>query len=129
MVAGGKRTVTSNSFNMAAMVTDGANTLSLTYDGEHARVKQVTTGGGAGTTYYLNDTITGAMEEKTVAGGTTTWHDYILADGRMVAERFCTGATAPCTRKRLQSAVSVPIAWVTLIAWRTRRKAFGSLIA
>ncbi|MBS1982826.1 MAG: hypothetical protein JST16_01535, partial [Bdellovibrionales bacterium] len=48
------------------------------------------------TTYYLNDPISGTMSEKTVSGSTVTWHDYLVADGRMVGERFCTGA-APCS--------------------------------
>ena len=55
----------------------------------------VTTGQNAGTTYYLNDASSGAMEEKSIAAGVTTWRDHILVEGRMVAERFCTGA-APC---------------------------------
>ncbi|HEX5324012.1 MAG TPA: RHS repeat-associated core domain-containing protein [Capsulimonadaceae bacterium] len=90
------RSATWTSFNMAASVTEGTNTAALTYDSEHARVKQVTTGTAAGTTYYLNDPVTGTLEEELLSGSTTTWHDYIMADGRMVAERFCTGA-APCT--------------------------------
>ncbi|HEY4971203.1 MAG TPA: RHS repeat-associated core domain-containing protein, partial [Steroidobacteraceae bacterium] len=38
----------------------------------------------------------GARSEKFVAGGTTTWHDYVAAGGGLVAERSCTGAT-PCS--------------------------------
>ncbi len=97
MIAGGGRTITSTSFNMAAAVTDGANALALTYDGKHGRIKQVTTGAGAGTTYYLDDPFFGEKEEVFVAGGTTNWRDYLIDDGHMVGERFCTGATSPCT--------------------------------
>ena len=36
------------------------------------------------------------MSEKVLSGSTTTWHDFIKVDGRLVAERFCAGAS-PCT--------------------------------
>jgi RHS repeat-associated protein len=95
MTSGAGRTVTPTSFNMAAAIVDGSNTGALAYDADHARYRMVTTGQNAGTTYYLNDSSSGAMEEKSIVAGVTTWHDYILVEGRMVAERFCTGA-APC---------------------------------
>jgi RHS repeat-associated protein len=95
MTAGAGRTVTATSFDMAARITDGANTAAFGYDPEHARYKMVTGGANGGTTYYLNDTSSGAMEEKSIVAGVTTWRDYIMVEGRMVAERFCTGA-APC---------------------------------
>lgn len=96
MLSGAGRTITPTSFNMASSIVDGANSDALTYDSEHARVKQVATGATAETTYYLNDPISGSMEEMLNSGGTLTWHDFILADGKLVAERFCTG-TSPCT--------------------------------
>jgi RHS repeat-associated protein len=96
MVSGGGRTVTSTSFNMASLITDGTNSAALTYDSEHARIKQVATGANAGTTAYLNDPSSGAMEEKFIAGSVITWRDYIIADGKMVGQRSCVGA-APCT--------------------------------
>jgi RHS repeat-associated protein len=95
MTSGAGRTVTATSFNMAASILDGSNTAALAYDADHARYRMVTAGPNAGTTYYLNDPSSGAMEEKSVVGGVTTWHDYIQVEGRMAAERFCTGA-APC---------------------------------
>jgi RHS repeat-associated protein len=88
MVAGAGRTVTSTSFNMAALITDGANSVALTYDSEHKRIKQVAAGTGSPiTTLYLNDPVSGAMEEKV---GSTTTNDYIMADGHMIAERIST---------------------------------------
>jgi hypothetical protein len=87
MVAGAGRTVTSTSFNMASLVTDGSNSAALSYDTEHARYKQVATGANAGTTYYLNDPVSGVMEESfTDPSSVQTWRDYIMADGHMVAE-------------------------------------------
>ena len=63
--------------------------MSLTYDSEHTRIQMTAP---SGTTTYLNDPISGAMEEKLAAGSTATWHDYIQADGHIVAEKF-SGAT------------------------------------
>jgi len=97
MTAGAGRTVTYTAFNMADTITQGTTTDAFTYDDAHSRVTQVlTVGGTATTTTYLNDPISGAMGEKVVTGGTTTWHDFIQAGGALVAERFCTGA-APCS--------------------------------
>ena len=89
MTSGAARTITSTSFNMAAAVTDGAASLSLTYDPEHGRIQQTV---GAVTTTYLNDSVTGSMTER-VGGATITWRTYIMADGKLVAERFVTGPT------------------------------------
>ncbi|MEI9988950.1 MAG: RHS repeat-associated core domain-containing protein [Rhizomicrobium sp.] len=48
------------------------------------------------TTTYLNDPASGAMSEQLVAGGTTTWHDYLKVGGAILGERFYTvgGATS-----------------------------------
>ena len=89
MIAGGGRTVTYTAFNMASSIMQGTTTVSLTYDSEHTRIQMTAP---SGTTTYLNDPVTGAMEEKLVAGSTATWHDYIQADGHIVAEKF-SGAT------------------------------------
>src|SRR6185312_13686737 len=40
--------------------------------------------------------IAGAMSEKVVSGSVTSWNDYIRADGNLVGERSCSGAS-PCT--------------------------------
>ena len=89
------RTASWTSFNMAATITEGSNSATLTYDSEHTRIKQVTTGTGAGTTYYLNDPISGAMEETFNTGSGITWRDYIMADGHMVALRSQPPSTVP----------------------------------
>lgn len=93
MTSGAGRSVTPTSFNMAAAVSDGANAVSLTYDSEHKRIVQVATGANAGTTLYLNDPTSGAMEEKFTTAIASTWRDYVMADGRMVALRMSSGAT------------------------------------
>jgi RHS repeat-associated protein len=101
MTAGAGRTVTHTAFNMAASIIQGATADCLAYDSNHARIKmevRASTCGGtlSATVYYLNDPVSGAMSEKLVAGGTTTWRDHIRAGGGIVAERSCTGAT-PCS--------------------------------
>jgi len=89
MLSGAGRTVTPTAFNMAASIVDGTTTIGLTYDDGHSRIKQTSP---SGTTYYLNDPASGDMSE--LFG--TSWHDFLIADGQKVGERFCTGA-APCT--------------------------------
>lgn len=90
MSSGAGRTITPTAFNMAASIVQGSTTVSFTYDSQHARVKMVAP---SGTTYYLNDPATGTMSEKLVSGSNTTWHDYMAADGHIVAEKF-SGATS-----------------------------------
>jgi RHS repeat-associated protein len=100
MTSGDNRTMTYAAFNMAASVADGGTTLCFTYDSEHKRTIQVQTtatcgapGSGASTTSYWNDPVTGAASEEYVSGTTTTWRDYITADGNIVVERFNTAGT------------------------------------
>jgi RHS repeat-associated protein len=80
---------------MTHTIGDGATSLTLTYDSEHARITQLLTAASTTTTTnYLNDPISGAMGEKVVSGSTSTWNDYLLVDGRPVGERTSTaGAT------------------------------------
>jgi RHS repeat-associated protein len=76
------------SFNMTHTISDGATSLTLTYDSEHARITQLlTTASTTVTTNYLNDPISGAIAEKVVSGATATWNDYLMADGKLVGER------------------------------------------
>ena len=97
MTAGAGRSVTYTAFNMADAITQGTTSANLDYDEAHQRIRQtLTQGSTVTTTTYLNDPASGAMSEKAVTGSTTTWHDYLQADGHFVAERFCTGA-APCS--------------------------------
>ena len=101
LTAGAGRTVTPTSFNMVASVVQGTTALCFTYGDGHDRVEMDTrtsscTGTLSNTTTYLNDPVSGAMSEKVVSGTTTTWHDYILVGGAIVAERNATTTyTAP----------------------------------
>jgi len=95
MASGGGRSVSVTSFNMAASIVDGANSAALTYDTEHQRITQVTTGANAGTTTYLNDPVSGAMSETFDNGASIVSRDYIMADGHMVALRSFTPSTTP----------------------------------
>ena len=57
----------------------------MAYDSEHQRVSM--TGAGS-TTLYWNDPISGVKSEfATLPTGATQWRDYLMADGRMVAQR------------------------------------------
>jgi RHS repeat-associated protein len=96
MTSGAGRTITPTTFNMAASMTSGANTVWFGYDPDHARYKMVSSGLNAGTTYYMNDAASGAMEEREVVAGVTTWRDYIMADGKLIAQRQCVGPP-PCS--------------------------------
>jgi len=85
------------SFNMAKVVTEGTTSVAFVYDSEHGRVTQTVTSGSTTTvTTYLNDVIAGAMSEKLVTAGTTTWNDYVRVDGVLIGERSYIGA-APCS--------------------------------
>ncbi len=86
------------SFNMAHTITEGATSLTLTYDSEHARVTQaLTTASTTTTTNYLNDPVSGAMAEKVTTGSTNTWNDYLMVDGRLIGERTCSAAAPTCS--------------------------------
>jgi RHS repeat-associated protein len=82
---------------MTHTIGDGATSLTLTYDSEHARITQaLTTASTNVTTNYLNDPVSGAIAEKVVSGSTNTWNDYLMADGKLVGERICTAPTPSC---------------------------------
>jgi RHS repeat-associated protein len=85
------------SFNMTHTIGDGATSLTLTYDSEHARITQLlTTASTNFTTNYLNDPISGAIAEKVVSGSTNTWNDYLMVDGKLVGERICSSPAPSC---------------------------------
>ncbi|MDR3527908.1 MAG: RHS repeat-associated core domain-containing protein [Rhizomicrobium sp.] len=87
MTAGGGRSITYTSFNMVSTIATGTTSVSLGYDSDHSRVSQtLTINGGAATTTYVNDPITGAMSERAASSGTVVWRDYIQVGGRIVAE-------------------------------------------
>jgi RHS repeat-associated protein len=91
MLTGRGRTVTWTSFDMVSQITQGTNSVSFTYDSDHARLKQLSSDGS--TKYYLNDSISGIMAEKIVgASQSVTWNNYIMLGGEMVALKV-TGAT------------------------------------
>lgn len=83
------RQVALTAFNMAASITVGSDSLSLTYDDQHQRIQQVTTVAGTTTnTIYLNDAASGAISERVTTGTTTpVWTDYLTLDGKIVAQR------------------------------------------
>ncbi|WP_189052645.1 FG-GAP-like repeat-containing protein, partial [Aliidongia dinghuensis] len=58
---GTERSYTWTSFNMPASVTEGGKTITFTYDANHARLTQTAP---EGTTTYLRDPVTGALEER-----------------------------------------------------------------
>jgi RHS repeat-associated protein len=96
MTGGAGRTMTYTSFNMAASIAQGTNSLALAYGASHDRYKMCvpdcTT--PTATTDYLYDGATGGMSEKVVAGAGTTWRDYIIAPGvGLVAVRVKSGST------------------------------------
>ncbi len=92
---GANRTASFTSFNMAASMTNGSTSVALGYSAWHGRYKMCAPDCTAPstTTYYLPDPATGAYSEKVVSGATTTWRDYIVADGQIVALRSKTGAS------------------------------------
>jgi RHS repeat-associated protein len=82
-------------FNKLQQITLAVGLARFTYDSEHSRITQhVETGTTTSDTTYLNDPATGAMSEKTSFGAITTWNDYLIADGRLVAERSQTSSTS-----------------------------------
>jgi len=86
------------SFNMTHTISDGATSATLTYDSEHQRIIQALTfASTTTTTTYLNDAVSGGMEDRVASGGTTTWNDYLMADGRLIGERTCSATTPTCS--------------------------------
>ena len=76
------RSINMTSFNMAASIDQGSNSLSLTYDDQHQRLQQVNTVSGTSTTttVYLNDAASGAMSQRVTVSGTTptVWNSFHL---------------------------------------------------
>jgi RHS repeat-associated protein len=78
------------SITTSASITQRAvGSVGFAYGDEHQRYKMCSLDctNPASTTYYLYDPVTGGMSEKVVAGANTTWNDYIVADGQIVAVR------------------------------------------
>lgn len=83
VLSGAGRTLTWTSFNMPKTIVKGTTTLTFSYDGDHARIKQVAP---SGTTYYAD----AGSYEKT---GTTHRH-YLKVEGESVGELTISGATS-----------------------------------
>jgi RHS repeat-associated protein len=87
--ASAAKTVAWTSFNMVSTVQQGTTNVSLLYDEGHARLQQTAP---EGTTQYLNDPANGVMTERFApSGGGLYWKSYVLADGKIVAERSVKG--------------------------------------
>jgi RHS repeat-associated protein len=86
VTAGAGRTVSYFSFNMASVIQQGSVSTTLHYDTEHQRFTSAPNANSF--TYYLNDPASGSMSELLETSTTATWHDFVLAEGRIVAERF-----------------------------------------
>ena len=95
MTAGDGRSVTWTSFNMPLTVTEGTISSAFVYTGDHNRLQQCVPNCSSPTTTttYFNDPATGTLENQIVSGATTTWQDFLSADGGIVAELSKTGTT------------------------------------
>jgi RHS repeat-associated protein len=138
MTGGGGRTVGYTSFNKAGSLANGAATQALVYGPWHGRYKMCapdcTT--PTTTTTYLADPFTGTYSEKVVSGATTTWRDYIVAGGQIVALRTKTGSTTAMlylvsdhlgsTAIVSDTATPVNIERDSYDAWGRRRNANGT---
>jgi RHS repeat-associated protein len=98
-LSGPGMTATYTSFDMASTVQGstqwsafhwgqaawGSTAVTLSYDSEHQRMDMAS---AVGATYYYNDPVSGAASELYAPlSGSSQWRDYLMADGRMVAER------------------------------------------
>jgi RHS repeat-associated protein len=88
MISGANRAITYTSYNMTSSISQGSTSDSFTYDAEHRRITSNLA--GVGVTTYLDGLD--LLSENLVNGSAATWHDYISADGRIVAEKD-SGAT------------------------------------
>lgn len=87
MTAGAGRSATYTTFNMTASLTQGTTTQIFLYDPEHQRTEAAISGGTA--EFYLNDPVTTVMEQENfAANGAQTYHDFIMADGKIVADHL-----------------------------------------
>jgi RHS repeat-associated protein len=95
MLTGKGRTITWTSFDMVSQIVLGTNSVGFTYDSEHARLKETNSDGS--TKYYLNDPISGIMQEKVIGASlAVSWNDYVMKGGEMVALHVT--ATSPQIR-------------------------------
>lgn len=99
LTSGVGRTMAYTGFNMVSQMSDSTTTLCWTYDSYHQRVRmdQVSVCGGSAvsSTYYLNDSVSGAMAELIVSGSNTTWKDYLIVSGAMIGTRTVVNGSTP----------------------------------
>jgi RHS repeat-associated protein len=82
------------SYNMVSSLVQGAVNMSLFYDAERTRIRQHEVNGATTTdTTYYNDPMSGALAESVTVGTTTVWHDYVIVEGHIAAERFKNGSS------------------------------------
>jgi RHS repeat-associated protein len=93
MTSGLGRTMSWTASNMVSEVSEGTMAVDWLYGPDRMRYKKCLGGCASPTTLttYLNGP---AYSEKVVSGSTTTWNDYISADGQLVAVRFDSAGTA-----------------------------------
>jgi uncharacterized protein RhaS with RHS repeats len=116
LLTGKGRTLTWTSFDMVSQIALGANTLGFTYDSEHARLKEVSSDGS--TKYYLNDPISGIMQEKVIGASlAVSWNDYVMRGGEMVALHV----TAASPQVRFAPPLSPACRGSACISCRSRR--------
>jgi YD repeat-containing protein len=75
------RSISYTSYNMAASITAGSNTLSFAYDMDHQRMSKVNP---IGQTLYFDAF---GVHAELMISSTSTWYDYLTAGGAMVAMR------------------------------------------
>ncbi len=91
------RTYGYSSFNMTESIATGSTgAVALSYDPDHARAQMCVPGCNQSLpptkTFYMNDPVSGTMSELVTHSATPTWRTYIMADGKLVAERFVMGS-------------------------------------
>jgi RHS repeat-associated protein len=94
------KSFSSTSFNMASSIVQGTTNLTLTYDPDHSRSQQGLTlnGGATTTTTYYNDPNANVVSETIhVPSVSNTWKTYIVADGKIVAQRITSDITGTVT--------------------------------
>lgn len=91
MLTGADRTLVWNAANLPETITEGARSLTFTYDSERARIKQVAS---SGTTTYWNDPTSGAKAEMYNGTSTWQWNNYVFAGDGISVIYYETGGAS-----------------------------------
>jgi RHS repeat-associated protein len=97
LTSGAGRAITYTSYNMTSTISEGALSLTFTYDSEHQRITQSSSGA---VTTYLVDPVSGAKSEVYTYGSVTTKRDYVgvpageSGTGGLLVERIGTSGAA-----------------------------------